>query len=85
LRWGLFAGAGVWLGLSALAADQLFGHHHSKLAAQLFPWNRYIRTQPGYDAIINLGSTHDIIEALASDPYSKDLARYLNHRLKGHD
>lgn len=43
------------------------------MAAKLFPWNRYIRVRPGYEASTRGGPIADIESALASDPWSADL------------
>jgi hypothetical protein len=61
------------MGGSAFVADRLAMHGNTVGAAQLFPWNRYIRTRPGYDVLARGGSINTLEAALASDPYSADL------------
>lgn len=45
----------------------------SVLAAQVFPWNRYIRTRPGYETLMLGGPITNVQAALVGDPWSADL------------
>lgn len=73
LRWGLVSGFALWLGATALVGDRLELSGRSALATKVFPWNRYIRTRTGYNAIQRGGPVSDIEQALATDPWSADL------------
>ena len=73
LRWGLFALLGLGLGLTGEISDHLALHGKLILAADVFPWNRYIRTRPGYEVGMHGGDIAIVERALASDPYSADL------------
>jgi hypothetical protein len=64
---------GTFMGLTAIGADWSIHYGNPHLAAKLFPWNRYIRTAPGYDAARHNGMTSAILEALRDDPNSADL------------
>ena len=72
LRWGVFAVGGIFLGLTSWAGDQFALHGDSARAAWLCPWNRYVRTRVGYDAIIR-GDVNTVLSVLATDPWSADL------------
>ena len=73
LRWGVFAVLGLGLGLSGEVADHLAMHGQFSLAAVVFPWNRYIRTRPGYEVGMHGGDITVVERALNGDPYSADL------------
>src|SRR5262249_5355707 len=72
LRWGVFAGWGIFLGLTSWAGDQFALYEKPSIAGQLCPWNRYVRTRIGYDAAMR-GDIDGVVHALATDPWSADL------------
>lgn len=45
----------------------------ARAAASIFPFNRYIRTQPGYISVLTTGDVEEIAAALRGDPFSADL------------
>lgn len=51
-----------------------------KIAMQIFPWNNFFRTRPGYVAIMSQGPVEDIKLALRGDPFSADLTFNLGVR-----
>jgi hypothetical protein len=74
----------VWFGVagyfaSALSEDgwQFARFDLVEAAAKLFPWNRVIRTRPGYFALKYVvpseASTEIVTGALRTDPYAADL------------
>lgn len=73
LRWALVAVVAFWLGASATWADQLLRQGDFSQAAKVFPYNRYIRTSPGYVALMRNGSLSDELQSLLNDPWSADL------------
>src|SRR5882762_764021 len=94
LRWGAFAAAGLYFGLTASVGDWLnsYGVDHLhmpsiQLAAKLFPWNRYIRTKPAYFALAWAPPSEESIDLISSvlrtDPFSADLTNGLAMHLYG--
>ena len=73
LRWGVCSAAGLWLGLTALVADQYGIYGNFDKSAQLFPYNRFIRTRPAYNAIATHGSLPVAVAGLQTDVWSADL------------
>ena len=72
LRWGVFAALGIYLGFSTEIADQLMLRGRFMQAAELSPWNRYIRTKVGYVAL-QYGDIDTALAVLKTDPWSGDL------------
>jgi hypothetical protein len=88
--WGACGLIGIAFAMSGWIADGLSedGWRLRNLAmveagARLFPWNRFIRTKPGYFAMAYIHPSEASIElingALRTDPFAPDLTMALAH------
>lgn len=90
-RWAVVGGLGGYLSITGVVGDQLRGHglgdiNQLERAARVFPYDRFIRTQPAYFVALHVRPNDDTVsrlqQALRTDPFCQDLLLVLSIHAK---